>query len=162
MVLLASYPDSTSNAVKTSFIQIALIKILLLFIIILCFMSYLVALSGIPTINHFDKFFSYHKIKVCIFYGVMNTHETIPIKSINSDLHMYIYYFFTIIYPTFPTEDEKVCLEFVKSRPEQRYPPPHSCLSPGDSYNSDENITASKNNHFPKLFAKTSASSSLH
>lgn len=86
IVMLASYSDSTFNAVKTSFSRIALIKILLLFIIILCFMSYLVALSGIPTINHFDTFFSYHKIKVCIFYGVMNTHETIPIKSINSDL----------------------------------------------------------------------------
>ena len=51
-------------------------------------MAYLVALSGIPTINHFDKFFSYHKIKVCIFYGIMNTHETIPIISINSDLYI--------------------------------------------------------------------------
>lgn len=91
IVMLTSYPDSTSNAVKTSFNQIALIKILLLFIIIQCFMSYLVALSGIPTINHFDKFFSYHKIKVCIFfYGIMNTHETIPIKSINSDLYIHI------------------------------------------------------------------------
>lgn len=83
--MLASYPDSTSNVVKTSFNQIALIKILLLFIIILCFMSYLVALSDIPTINHFDKYFSYYKIKVCLFYGTMNTHETIPIKNINSD-----------------------------------------------------------------------------
>lgn len=60
------YPDPTSNAVKTSFSQIALIKILLLFIIILCFMSYLFALSNISTINHFDKFFSYYKIKVWI------------------------------------------------------------------------------------------------
>lgn len=42
------YPESTFNAVKTSFSQIALIKILLLFIIIRCLMSYLVALSGIP------------------------------------------------------------------------------------------------------------------
>lgn len=90
IVMLASYPDSTFNAVKTSFSQIALIKILLLFIIILCFMSYLVGLSGIPTINHFDKFFSYHKIKVCIFYGIMNTHETIPTKSINSDFYIHI------------------------------------------------------------------------
>lgn len=90
IVMLASYPDSAFNAVKTSFSQIALIKILLLFIIILCFMRYLVALSGIPTINHFDKFFSYHKIKVCVFYGVMNTHETHPIKSINSDLHIHV------------------------------------------------------------------------
>lgn len=61
------YPDPTSNIVKTSFSRIALIKILLLFIIILCFMSYLVALSNISTINHFDKFFSYYKIKVWIF-----------------------------------------------------------------------------------------------
>lgn len=88
IVMLASYSDPTSNVVKTSFRQIALIKILLLFIIILWFMAYLVALSGIPTINHFDKFFSYHKIKVCIFYGIMNTHETIPIISINSDLYI--------------------------------------------------------------------------
>lgn len=90
IVMSASYPDSTSNAVKTPFSQIALIKILLLFIIILCFMSYLVALSGIPTIKHFDTFFSYRKIKVFIFYGIMNTHETIPVKSINSDSYIYI------------------------------------------------------------------------
>lgn len=73
-VIVASYPDPAFNAVKTSFGQIALIKISLLYIIILWFMSYLVSLSGIPTINHFDQFFNQRKMKVCIFYGIMNTH----------------------------------------------------------------------------------------
>ena len=91
IVMLASYADRTSNVVKTSFSRIALIKILLLFIIILCFMSYLVALSSIPSINHFDTFFSHRKIKVCVLYGIMNTHGTIPIISVNSDLYVYIY-----------------------------------------------------------------------
>lgn len=78
IVITASYPYPTSNAVKTPFGHIALIKILLLYIIILGFTSYLLAFSGIPTINHFDKIFSQHKIKVCIFYGIMNTYGTLP------------------------------------------------------------------------------------
>lgn len=145
IVMLASYSDSTFNAVKTSFSRIALIKILLLFIIILCFMSYLVALSGIPTINHFDTFFSYHKIKVCIFYGVMNTHETIPIKSINSDLPLLHNNLSHLSHGGWESMS-RICKIACRAA---LAAPPHSCSSPGDSCNGDENRTASKNNHFP-------------